>query len=285
MKKRIISALIGIGISLILALSDASAATTAAQQQAAARKAQQQQQAQQAQIRKIQQQQQAQQKAYMAQQQKFYQAQQKAYQAQQKAYQEQQKKALETQQKEAAKKQAEAAANPDKTAKDNGAANGIAKGLGGLAGMAKATSSKRIEQDVNKGYLAPDEVAKLDKEQAAIVKLQKRLTADGAVGKDDAAQLRGMVKDTSLAIWVQKHDAEGGQKPAFRLGENLRLNPDVAAKLGDENLETSDARKILTDFHALCQDKKQLNGDLAAADRAKLQKQYDDRLNQYFALK
>lgn len=283
MKMSPIAFSIGLGVALVVANPAGSAeqiqiqtqnpSLTAAQKkevakaQAAARKAQEIQQRQWLEKQK-------QQQKIIKQEQANFKKQQEALQKNQAAFKKQQ--AAETATRQA---QATAQKKVDEAKKAE-----AGKTVNAVVDKRQENQAKRIHQGVAKGYLTADELAKLATEQAAIEKLQQQLAGDGQVSKDDAVLLRSALKEASLAIWTEKHDAEGTQMPVFRLGKNIRLNPDVAVKLGDENLSKADARRFLADFRSLCQIKKQLDGDLAEDQRATLQKHYDDLLNQYFTV-
>lgn len=142
---------------------------------------------------------------------------------------------------------------------------------------------KRIEQGVKKGYLTPDEIAKLNTQQKNIESMQQQFNGDGKITRDESKQLRSALNDASLDIWTEKHDTDGKQMPVYRLGKDVRLNADVAAKLANDNLSKADARKFLGDFHALVDLKKKLNGSLSDAERTTLQAHYNQMLGQYFS--
>ena len=142
---------------------------------------------------------------------------------------------------------------------------------------------KRIEQGIKKGYLTPDEISKLNTQQKNIESMQQQFKSDGKVTRPEAQQLRSALNDASLDIWTEKHDTDGKQMPVYRLGKDVRLNADVAAKLADDNLSKADARKFLGDFHSLVEMKKKLSGSLADGERATLQAQYNQMLGLYFS--
>ncbi len=149
----------------------------------------------------------------------------------------------------------------------------------------EANQEKRIQHGISKGYLTPEETAKLEQQQQNIEKMQQQFNGDGKVTRDEAKDLRNALNDASFDIWTQKHDTDGNQMAAYRLGKNVFLKPELASRLGDENLSRADARRFLGDFHSLAELKKKLNGDLSAEERAKLQERYDILLNQYFTTK
>ena len=142
---------------------------------------------------------------------------------------------------------------------------------------------KRIEQGIKKGYLTPAEISKLNAQQKNIESMQQQFNGDGKITRDESKQLRSSLNDASLDIWTEKHDTDGKQMPVYRLGKDVRLNADVAAKLADDNLSKADARKFLGDFHSLVEMKKKLSGSLADGERATLQAQYNQMLGLYFS--
>lgn len=144
---------------------------------------------------------------------------------------------------------------------------------------------KRIEHGIQKGYLTPEETVKLEKQQQGIEKMQQQFNSDGKITVPEAAQLRQALNEASFDIWTQKHDTDGNQMTAYRLGKNVFLKPEVASRLEDEGLTRADARQFLGDFHQLCELKCQLNGDLSDEQRSLLQDRYNDLLNLYFTTK
>ena len=147
----------------------------------------------------------------------------------------------------------------------------------------QARQEKRIEQGIKKGYLTPDEISKLNAQQATIESMQKQFNSDGKITRDEATQLRSALNDASLDIWTEKHNTDGKQMPVYRLGKDVRLNADVAAKLASDSLSKADARKFLADFHTLIDLRKKLNGSLSDSTRTQLQAQYNSLLSQYFS--
>jgi hypothetical protein len=144
---------------------------------------------------------------------------------------------------------------------------------------------KRIEHGIQKGYLTSEETGKLEQQQQSIEKMQQQFNSDGKIMPAEAKQLRTALNEASFDIWSQKHDTDGKQMATYRLGKNVFLKPEVAARLEDENLSRGDARQFLGDFHDLCDLKRKLNGDLTDDQRAQLQDRYDDLLNLYFTTK
>ena len=147
----------------------------------------------------------------------------------------------------------------------------------------QARQDKRIEQGIKKGYLTPDEIGKLNTQQKNIEGMQQQFNGDGTITRNESQQLRRALNNASLDIWTEKHDTDGRQMPVYRLGNDVRLNADVAAKLAADNLSKADARKFLGDFHALVDLKKKLNGTLADNQRARLQARYNEMLARYFS--
>ena len=147
----------------------------------------------------------------------------------------------------------------------------------------QARHERRIEKGIKKGYLTPDEIEKLNVQQKNIESMQQQFKGDGNISRDESKQLRNTLNDASLDIWTEKHDADGKQMPVYRLGKDVRLNADVAAKLANDNLSQADARKFLGDFHSLGEMKKKLNGSLSDKESAQLQDHYNSLLTLYFS--
>lgn len=143
----------------------------------------------------------------------------------------------------------------------------------------------RIQEGIAKGYLTPAEISKLSSQQKSIESLQQAMNADGKVTKEEARQLHQQLDTASINIFAEKHDADGNTKPVLRIGKNVMLKNDIAQKLGNENLSRQDARAFLGDLHKMLGLKKTLaTGNLTDAERAAVQGQYNELLNQYFEL-
>ena len=144
---------------------------------------------------------------------------------------------------------------------------------------------KRIEHGIAKGYLTPDEAAKLQAQQASIAAMEESFKGDGKLTPNEFKQLQQALGEASRSIWAEKHDSEGNQMPVYRLGKDVRVNDDVAGKLADGTLSKEEARAYAKDFHQMLALKHRLaTADLSAAERARLQAQYNDLLNRYFFL-
>ncbi len=142
--------------------------------------------------------------------------------------------------------------------------------------------AKRIQHGINKGYLTEDEVKKLEAQQASISTLEDSFKSDGKLSGSEFKQLQEEMNTASHCIWGEKHDTDGNQMAAYRFGKNVFAKDSLTAKLSDENLSGAEAKAITKDFRKMMDLKKSLSGDLSDAERAKLQAQYDDLLNQYF---
>ncbi|MDI6774797.1 MAG: hypothetical protein QME60_05305 [Verrucomicrobiota bacterium] len=72
----------------------------------------------------------------------------------------------------------------------------------------------------------------------------------------------------------------------YRLGKNVFAKDDLTAKLADENLSPDEAKVLMTDFRRMTDLKRTLaSDDLSDTDRAALQTEYDNLLNQYFVVR
>ena len=143
--------------------------------------------------------------------------------------------------------------------------------------------ARRIEEGIQKGYLTPAEISKLETQQKSIEAMQQAMNADGKVTKAEAKQLHQQLDTASINIFGEKHDADGVTKPVMRLGKDFILKNDIAQKLGNENLPRQDARAFLGDLHKMLGLKQTLAaGNLTDAQRSAAQSQYNELLNQYF---
>lgn len=145
---------------------------------------------------------------------------------------------------------------------------------------------KRIQQGINKGYLTPDEITKLQTQQTGIANLEASLKSDEKLSKGDAQQLRTQLDTASRCIWGEKHDTDGKQMATYRLGTNVFAKDSLTQKMANENLSPVEAKVLLKDFHRTVELKRLLaTGSIAEAQRAKLQAEYNDLLNQYFEVR
>ncbi len=149
----------------------------------------------------------------------------------------------------------------------------------------EARQDKRIQHGIDKGYLTADEITKLNAQQDKIGALETSLTGDGSMSKQDFRQLQSELNTASHCIWGEKHDTDGNQMAVYRFGKNVFAKSDLTAKMADPNLSKSEAKKLCGDFKTMMDLKKQLSGNVAGADRDKLQAQYDALLNNYYEVK
>lgn len=150
----------------------------------------------------------------------------------------------------------------------------------------EARQTKRIEHGISKGYLTPDEVAKLEAQQKAIADLEASFKSDGKVTKDEFKQLNDMLNTASHCIWAEKHDTDGNQMAVYRFGKNVFAKPELTALLADENLSHEQAKQIIGDFRKMMNIKQALATRILTADeRAKLQSEFNDLLNKYFEVR
>ncbi|MBI4977866.1 MAG: hypothetical protein HZC28_10300 [Spirochaetes bacterium] len=150
----------------------------------------------------------------------------------------------------------------------------------------QGNQTKRIEHGVQKGYLTPVEIKKLQDQQASIANLEKSLKADGRLSHSDFKKMQDALNEASRNIWGEKHDTDGKQMATFRLGQNVFAKTEFANKMADANLKPAEAKKMLSDFHAIMEIKKRLaTEDLPDGLRKKLQDEYNDLLNRYFEMR
>ena len=151
----------------------------------------------------------------------------------------------------------------------------------------EARQAKRIEHGIAKGYLTPDEIAKLDAQQKEIAALEASFGADGKLTRDEFKGLTEKLNVASHCIWAEKHDSDGAQIPTFRLGRNIFAKSELTTALANENLPREQAKALLKEFHRLVELKRKLgtDGDLSADQRAKLQAEFNDLLNKYFEVR
>jgi len=150
----------------------------------------------------------------------------------------------------------------------------------------QTNQARRIDQGIKKGYLTPDEIAKLDAQQQSIESMQQGFESDGKLSRDERKQLHDALDTASRCIWAEKHDTEGREMPTYRLGKNVFAKDDFTAKMEDPNLSKADAKALCKDFHRVVTLKKKLaTDDLGADQRTKLQAEYNDLLNKYFEVR
>jgi hypothetical protein len=150
----------------------------------------------------------------------------------------------------------------------------------------QSNQARRIDQGIKKGYLTPDEIAKLDAQQKSIETMQQSFEADGKLSGDERRQLHDALDTASRCIWAEKHDTEGNPMPTYRLGKNVFAKDDFTARMEDPNLSKADAKALCRDFNRVVTLKKKLaTEDLSDDPRAKLQAEYNDLLNKYFEVR
>jgi len=190
--------------------------------------------------------------------------------------------------REAAKQKAEAAkeargeAKQARETKREELQNRAQEGRENAVDRRENNQEKRIQHGINKGYLTDEEVKKLEAQQSSIETLENSFTSDGKLTGNEFKQLQEALNTASHCIWGEKHDTDGNQMAAYRFGKNVFAKDSLTAKMTDENLSGAEAKAIMKDFRKMMDLKKSLSGDLSDAERAKLQAQYDELLNQYF---
>ena len=150
----------------------------------------------------------------------------------------------------------------------------------------EANQERRIEAGVAKGQLTSAETTKLQQFETRITTMESTFKTDGKLTKDEAKQLREALNEASLQIWAERHDTEGNQKPASRLGKDIVAKDDLTAKIESGDFTKAQAREFLQDFRKLAADKRRLATETLTADqRSGLQKEYNELLNKYFLVK
>jgi hypothetical protein len=89
----------------------------------------------------------------------------------------------------------------------------------------------RINQGVRNGSLTPDEAKGLRQKEDSMEAMEKQFESDGKMTRDESKQLNQQLNDASRMIFAEKHDTEGNQMSVYRLGKDVKLNPNVAQKL------------------------------------------------------
>ncbi len=149
----------------------------------------------------------------------------------------------------------------------------------------EANQERRIKHGIKKGYLTPDEVTKLEAEQKGIADLKAGFKADGKVSVDEMKQLRTALNTASVHIWSEKHDTDGKQMAAYRLGKNIFAKSEFTAHTAGD-LTGTQAKQIAKDFHKMLALKRSLaTQELTPEERAKQQAAYDELLNKYFEIR
>ncbi len=150
----------------------------------------------------------------------------------------------------------------------------------------EARQQRRIEQGIKHGQLTPDEVKQLEAQEGKIAATEKNFMSDGKLTKDEGKQLEQALNDASLQIWAHRHDTDGNQMPALRLGTDVFANNDIIKQIESGDMNHNQARQFLEDFRRMVHVKNRLStDDLTDAQRTTLQNRYNDLLNQYFVLK
>ncbi len=157
--------------------------------------------------------------------------------------------------------------------------------VGDVVDKREARQAKRIHEGIQKGYLTPDEQAKLKTEQDSLASMESSFKSDGAISKTEAKQLRDALDTASIDIWAEKHDTEGNQKPMMRLGKDIFAKDSITGQI-EGGISATQARAITHDFRTMVSLKQALaTSNATDADRAKMQAQYDELLNKYFEVR
>lgn len=182
----------------------------------------------------------------------------------------------------AAKAEAKAERQTEKAAKDQQATENREAQID----RREERQAQRIERGIEKGYLTPDEIAKLQAQQNDIATAESSFRSDGKLTRAEHRKLQRMLNKASECIWAEKHDQEGKQMPVFRLGKNIFAKDSLTQQLENTSITGQQARAMMKDFHRTVQLKRELaTKDLTSEERAKLQAEYNDLLNKYFELR
>ncbi len=147
----------------------------------------------------------------------------------------------------------------------------------------QASFDRRIEHGARHGALTPAEVEQLNQLKQRIATLETQFTGDGRLSVAEHKQLMGSLNDASRAIFTAGHNADT-TTPQYRWNENVGFKDDVARKLNDDKLGKPEARNMVADTKVALGLKTQLANDKLTDDqRAKMQAQYDEILNKYYA--
>ncbi len=150
----------------------------------------------------------------------------------------------------------------------------------------EANQQRRIAAGIKQGQLTPDEVAQLRTLETNIQSLESTLKSAPKLTLPAVQQLRQALHQASLHIWAQRHDTQGKQMPAFRLGKTVFAQDQLTAAIESGTFSKEQARAFLHDFRQLVSLKHRLATESLPADqRAQLQSDYDTLLNKYFTLK
>jgi hypothetical protein len=155
--------------------------------------------------------------------------------------------------------------------------------VNGRALEREAHQQRRIEDGIMRGNLTPTEVNNLKANQDSVDQLRKSLTADGKMTTEEAGKLKDRLNACSLAIFAEKHDAEGKAKGVFGFGHSIALSKEVSDRLSGANINRKDAQIFLKDLHDMTYSKWRLSEEnLTPVERMKIQEQYNQLINRYF---
>jgi polyhydroxyalkanoate synthesis regulator phasin len=147
----------------------------------------------------------------------------------------------------------------------------------------EARQTRRIEMGIKKGALTEEETTALDATEKSIQDLEGTLKGEGKLTKAEAKQLEQALNAASLQIWAQKHDTEGTQLPAKRLGKDIFADDDLTAKIESGSLTKAEAKTFVHDFKEMVHIKKRLaTEELTPAERTELQEKFNALLSLYF---
>jgi hypothetical protein len=149
----------------------------------------------------------------------------------------------------------------------------------------EANQQRRIAAGIKQGQLTPDESAQLQSLETNIHALDTALQSAPKLTRPAVQQIRQALHQASLQIWAHRHDTQGTQKPALRLGKNVVAQDQLTTAIESGTFSKEQARTFLQDFRRLVSLKRRLTTDLPADQRAQLQSEYDALLNEYFLVK
>lgn len=199
------------------------------------------------------------------------------------------KKAAIAEKQAAARKAAEEKAAARKAAREEKKADAQEKAAekgANYTDKRQSNQEKRISHGIKKGYLTDAEVKSLKAQQDSIAALESTALADGKMTRDEFKSLRTALNEASACIWAGKHDTEGSQMAAYRFGKNVFAKDSLTSSIESGSMSSDEAKAVMKEFRRMSELKAKLSaGDLGDADRAALQAEYDDLLNEYFEVR
>jgi len=105
--------------------------------------------------------------------------------------------------------------------------------------------AERISSGIRDGSLTTGEAARLERQQARIVREEQRFTSDGSLSPAERQKLHQDVSRASGQIWRERHDAQGNMAPTpYVDGRRENLQGRINAGTADGSLTSRETARL-----------------------------------------